>query len=33
MDGKEPVNFDLETAALLRRTLDDAWDSLRPEQP
>ena len=31
MDGKEPVYFDLETVALLRETLDDAWASLRPE--
>ena len=32
MDGKEPTYFDLETVALLRETLDDAWASLRPEQ-
>jgi hypothetical protein len=32
MDGKEPVYFDLETVALLKETLDDAWASLRPEQ-
>jgi hypothetical protein len=32
MAGKEPVYFDLETVALLRQTLDDAWASLRPEQ-
>ena len=32
MGGKEPVYFDLETVALLRQTLDDAWSSLRPEQ-
>ena len=32
MSGKEPVYFDLETVALLRQTLDDAWASLRPEQ-
>ena len=32
MGGKEPVYFDLETVALLRQTLDDAWASLRPEQ-
>ena len=32
MDGKEPPYFDLETVALLRETLDDAWASLRPEE-
>ena len=32
MDGKEPVYFDPETVALLRETLDDAWDYLRPHQ-
>ena len=32
MGGKEPAYFDLETVALLRETLDDAWASLRPEQ-
>ena len=32
MDGKEPTYFDPETVALLRETLDDAWDCLRPEQ-
>ena len=32
MDGKEPVYFDPETVALLRETLDDAWDRLRPHQ-
>ena len=32
MDGKEPAYFDLETVALLREVLDDAWASLRPEQ-
>lgn len=32
MDIKEPVYFDLETVALLRETLDDAWACLRPEQ-
>ncbi|HKA77369.1 MAG TPA: hypothetical protein VKD19_09705 [Pseudolabrys sp.] len=31
MDGK-PAYFDLETVALLREILDDAWASLRPEQ-
>jgi hypothetical protein len=33
MDGKDdPVYFDLETVALLKETLDDAWACLRPEQ-
>jgi hypothetical protein len=32
MDGIKPVYFDPETVALLRETLDDAWDCLRPEQ-
>jgi hypothetical protein len=32
MEGKKPVYFDLETVALLRETLDDAWARLRPEQ-
>jgi hypothetical protein len=32
MDGKEPAYFDLETIALLREALDDAWASLRPTQ-
>jgi hypothetical protein len=32
MDGKEPVYFDPETVTLLRETLDDAWDCLRPHQ-
>jgi hypothetical protein len=32
MDGKEPAYFDLETIALLREVLDDAWASLRPTQ-
>jgi hypothetical protein len=30
--GKEPGYFDLETVALLREMLDDAWASLRPQQ-
>jgi len=29
---KEPVYFDLDTVALLRDALDDAWASLRPDQ-
>jgi hypothetical protein len=32
MDGNEPAYYDLETVALLRETLDDAWDCLRPQQ-
>ena len=28
----QPTYFDLETIALLRETLEDAWASLRPEQ-
>jgi hypothetical protein len=32
MDPKKPAYFDLETVALLRETLDDAWDCLRPQQ-
>ncbi len=31
MNGK-PAYFDLETIALLRETLEQAWASLRPEQ-
>ena len=29
---KEPAYFDLETIALLREVLEDAWAALRPEQ-
>ncbi len=32
MDTNGPAYFDLETVALLRETLDDAWACLRPEQ-
>lgn len=32
MDGRKPAYFDLETVALLREVLDDAWACLRPEQ-
>jgi hypothetical protein len=32
MDDKESAYFDLETVALLREVLDDAWAALRPEQ-
>ena len=32
MDPKEPADFDLETVALLREVLDDAWACLRPQE-
>ena len=32
MAGNEQRYFDLDTVALLRETLDDAWASLRPGQ-
>ena len=32
MNGNEPAYFDLDTVALLREALDDAWASLRPDQ-
>ena len=32
MELKKPVYYDLKTVALLRATLDDAWDSIVPEQ-
>ena len=32
MDQKKPAYFDLETVALLRETLDDAWACLRPQE-
>jgi hypothetical protein len=32
MDAAEPTYFDLETVALLREILEDAWASLRPRQ-
>jgi len=32
MDPKKPTYFDLETVALLRETLDDAWACLRPQE-
>ena len=32
MDQNEPVYFDLETVALLREALDDAWACLRPQE-
>jgi len=31
MTDREAVNFDPETVALLRETLDDAWACLSPE--
>ena len=32
MELKAPAYFDSKTVALLRQTLDDAWDSIRPAQ-
>lgn len=32
MDHTEPAYFDLDTIALLRETLDDAWAALRSDQ-
>jgi len=32
MSQSGPAYFDLQTVALLRKTLDDAWASIRPEQ-
>ena len=32
MDPNLPGQFDLQTVALLRETLDQAWASIRPEQ-
>jgi hypothetical protein len=32
MEHKSPVHYDLETVAILRETLDDAWACLRPQQ-
>ena len=32
MNDNTPAYFDLETVALLREVLDDAWASLRPDQ-
>ena len=32
MDKKKPAYFDLETVALLRDALDDAWACLRPQE-
>ena len=32
MDNRQSAHFDPETISLLRETLDDAWDWLRPEQ-
>ena len=32
MDGKQSACYDPETISLLRKTLDEAWDSLHPKQ-
>ena len=32
MELEKPVYYDLKTVALLRATLDDAWDSIAPKQ-
>jgi hypothetical protein len=32
MVGKQRLSFDPETVSLLRKTLDDTWERLRPEQ-
>jgi hypothetical protein len=32
MNDKDPAYFDLETIALLRGAVEDAWVSLRPQQ-
>ena len=32
MDGKKPEYLDPEALSMLRVTLDDAWDCLRPDQ-
>jgi hypothetical protein len=32
MRSKQPVCYDPETISLLRRAVDDAWDSLHPLQ-
>jgi hypothetical protein len=32
MDAKKPAYFDLETVALLKEIVEDAWASLRPWQ-
>ncbi len=32
MEHKSPMYFDLETVAILRETLDNAWARLRPVQ-
>ena len=29
---KKPAHFDLKTVALLRETLDEAWDAIPPEE-
>ena len=30
--AEQPVHFDLKTIAILRETLDDAWDCLWPDE-
>jgi hypothetical protein len=32
MNQSEPAHFDLDTVSLLRKSLEDAWASLRPDQ-
>jgi hypothetical protein len=32
MVGKQPLELDAETVALVKESLDDAWACLRPEQ-
>lgn len=32
MDAKKPAYFDLDTVALMRETLNEAWASLQPQQ-
>jgi DNA primase len=32
MGPTNPVNFDLDTVALMRETLDEAWARLRPQE-
>jgi len=32
MDSKQPAYFNLDTVALLRDVLDEAWAGLRPDQ-
>ena len=32
MGPAKPVNYDLDTVALMRETLDEAWARLRPQE-